>query len=91
MEIRQQLPLRVGGRTGQACRTLLKKYGTSSPYLTRLTIAAINARFKLADFTGRVREGNAMTPLPPRGLPPAKITTPPKPDSPPRKPNEMKA
>lgn len=37
--------------------------------------------------------GSAMTPLPPRGLPPAKpfprpITTPPKPDNPPRKPNE---
>jgi hypothetical protein len=37
--------------------------------------------------------GTRMTPLPPRGLPPAKpfpkpITTPPKPDNPPRKPNE---
>jgi hypothetical protein len=57
MKIRQQLPLRVGGETGQACRTLLKKYGTSSPRFARLTIVATNARFQLADFTGRVREG----------------------------------
>src|SRR5260370_27094870 len=54
MKIRQQLPLRLGGPTGQACRTPLKKYGTSIPYLTRLTIAAINARFKPADLTCRV-------------------------------------
>src|SRR5882672_7671919 len=53
--IRQQLPLRVGGQTGQACRTFLKKYGISSPRLARLTIAATNARFQLADFTGRGR------------------------------------
>ena len=37
-----------------------------------------------------------MTPLPPRGLPPAKpfpkpITTPPKPDNPPRETNERRA